>query len=80
MAKMETIHVDVKPHIAAVARPGDTVLIGFNRALSDNELDQLREDFEGFSETTGVHIVFVEQVSSMVVAKGPERDVNGASL
>jgi len=80
MAKMETIHVDVKPHIAAVARPGDTVLIGFNRALSDSELDQLREDFEGFSETTGVHIVFVEQVSSMVVAKGPERDVNGASL
>jgi len=56
--------------LAAVAQPGDTVLIGFDRSLSDEELDQLREDFEDFTETTGVHIGFVEHAASMVVAKG----------
>lgn len=64
--------VDIMPHIAAAARPGDTILIGFDRSLSDEELDQLREDFADFTETTGVHIAFVEHATSMVVA-GPER-------
>ena len=64
------INVDVTSKLAALARPGDTILIGFDRSLSDEELDQLREDFEHFTETTGVHIAFVEHVTSMVVAKG----------
>lgn len=80
MARMETLHIDIRPHIATVAQPGDTVMIGFNRVLSDEELDQLREDFEGYFEATGVHVAFVEQVSSMVVVKGSQQDVNGAPL
>lgn len=63
------INVDATPAIAALARAGDTILIGFDRTLSDAELDQLREDFEGFTETTGVHIGFVEHATSMVVAR-----------
>lgn len=64
------INVDATPAIAALAEPGDTILIGFDRSLSDEELDQLREDFTDFTEMTGVHIGFVEHVTSMVVAKG----------
>lgn len=58
--------------MAALARSGDTILIGFDRSLSDEELDQLREDFTKFTEMTGVHIGFVEHVTSMVVARGSE--------
>ncbi len=62
------------PRIAAVARPGDTIMIGFDRTLTDEELDDLREGFEGFTNTTGVHIAFVEHATSMVVARGSEDD------
>jgi hypothetical protein len=63
------INVDVLPVIAAAAKPGDTILIGFDRTLSDEELDSLTEGFKGFTETTGVHIAFVEHATSMVVAE-----------
>lgn len=67
------IKVDIMPYICAAARPGDTILIGFDRTLSDEELDDLREGFTGFTETTGVHIAFVEHATSMVVARGSEQ-------
>lgn len=55
--------------VTAVARPGDTIMIGFNRTLDDEELEDLREAFQGFTDATGVHIGFVEQVAAMVVAR-----------
>lgn len=64
------INVTIDPQWAAFAQPGDTIMIGFDRSLTDEELDQLREGFEHFTETTGVHIGFVEHATSMVVAKG----------
>ena len=73
------LKIDITPHIAAVARPGDTILIGFDRSLTDEELDQLREDFQDFTETTGVHIGFVERVTSMVVARAEEPPHKGDS-
>lgn len=69
------INVDVSPQIAALARPGDTILIGFDRTLTDEELDDLREGFQDFTETTGVHIAFVEHTTSMVVARTDEADL-----
>lgn len=58
------------PHtLAAVARPGDTILIGFARRMSDEELEGMRSDFEQFTEVTGIHIAFVEGATSMVVAR-----------
>lgn len=71
------IDVDVSPQIAALARPGDTILIGFDRTLTDEELDDLREGFQDFTETTGVHIAFVEHVTSMVVARPDGTDDAG---
>lgn len=79
MASTEAhLSIDITPEIAALARPGDTILIGFDRTLSDEELDDLREGFRGFTETTGVHIAFVEHATSMAVARGSEED--GAGL
>lgn len=80
MARTETLNIDIRPHIAAVAQPGDTILIGFDHALTDEEMDVLREQFEGWLDTTKVHLAFVDQVTSMVVVKGPAQDVNGAPL
>ena len=54
---------------AAVARPGDTIMMAFDRTLTDEELDELHQAFEDFTKTTGVHIAFVEHVTAMVVVK-----------
>ncbi len=71
MAKLEPLklEMDVVPLLAAVALPGDTVLVGFDRSLSDEELEDLREGFQGFTEATGVHFAFVEHATSMVVMR-----------
>lgn len=79
MAKTETIHVDVRPHIAAVARPGDTVLIGFAHALTDEDIEALDESFRPLVDQ-GIKVGYMDQVTSMVVFKGPEPDANGAPL
>jgi len=73
MAKMETVHVDVRPHIAAVARPGDTVLIGFAHSLTDEEIEALDESFRPIMDR-GIKIGFMDQVTSMVVVLGDEAD------
>lgn len=56
--------------IAAVARRGDTVLIGMNTVMTEEELAFLQEQFEDFTETTGIHVAVVENVSSMAVLRG----------
>jgi len=73
MAKAETIHVDVRPHIAAVARPGDTVLIGFAHNLTDEEIEALDESFRPLIDR-GLKIGFMDQVVSMVVFRSDEGD------
>lgn len=67
--------MEPKIDIAAVARPGDTILISFDRTLDDSELADLDEAFSGLSEQTGVHIGIVEGASSMAVVRpeGGER-------
>lgn len=74
MARMETIHVDVRPHIAAVARPGDTVLIGFSHSLTDEDIDALDESFKPLIEQ-GIKVGFMDQVTSMVVFR-PDEDAD----
>jgi hypothetical protein len=53
--------------LGAIARPGDTIMVGLNRTLTDLELAELQQDFSDFTETTGVHIALVEDVSALVV-------------
>lgn len=61
--------MNVPQNLSAVARPGDTIMIGFARRLTDEELEGMRSDFEQFTEVTGIHIAFVEGATSMVVAR-----------
>lgn len=67
----QTVHIDVRPHIAAVARPGDTVLIGFAHELDDAEIAAIDENFRPLAEQ-GIKIGFLDQVTSMVVVRGEE--------
>lgn len=62
--------IDGLSSLAAVARPGDTVLVGLSIRMSDEEFIELRESFVNFTETTGVHIAIIENVSSLVVVAG----------
>lgn len=67
MAKMtEPLHVDIHPQIAAVARPGDTVLIGFADQLTDEDIEALDESFRPLMDQ-GIKVGFMDQVTSMVV-------------
>lgn len=60
--------------IAAIARPGDTVLIGFEQELTEDDVEELDEAFEPL-RSTGVQIGFTDGVSSMVVIRpGDESD------
>ena len=59
---------DLSVPLSAVARPGDTVLIG----LRDRNMI---ENFKEFTETTGIHIALVEGATSMLIAR-PGDDYN----
>lgn len=65
--------------IAAVAKPGDTVLIGFDRLMTDEEFNAMRDRLRPLKDQLGIQIGVVEGASSMVVVR-PELDVNGAPL
>lgn len=54
--------------IAAIARPGDTVLIGFVDPLDDEDIEGLDQSFEPLRRL-GVQIGFTDGVTSMVVIR-----------
>jgi len=68
MANTETVHVDVRPHIAAVAKPGDTVLIGFEGSLCEDDIDAIDASFRPFIDA-GIQIGFLDKVTGMVVLR-----------
>lgn len=65
---------DTPVTLAAIARPGDTVIIGFSRALTDEEVEWMTESFNHLIEK-GIQVAFADHVSSMVVARPHEADV-----
>lgn len=71
MAETEKIKVEVEVAGAAVARPGDVVLIGFARPLTDQEIEWMKEDFRPITDL-GVMIGFADSVNSMVVISGED--------
>lgn len=56
---------------AAVARPGDTIVVAFSRAISDEEYTAFAENWKPLTEQ-GIKVAFVDQVASMIVAKGSD--------
>lgn len=59
---------DTPMTLAAIARPGDTVILAFQGYLSDEDIDALTESFRHLKEK-GVEIAFTDQVISMVVVR-----------
>lgn len=61
--------------LAAIARPGDTVLLTFNRPLDDAEIADLEASFAPLKDR-GVEVHFTDQVSGMVVIRPDEDDID----
>lgn len=59
-------------HVAAVVRPGDTVIVGFSEQLTEGEIEAARGHFEGLAEQ-GITVHFACPVSEIVVVRG-DRD------
>lgn len=70
-----TVHVDIRPIVAGIAKPGDTVLIGFDHTLDEAELEAVYEAFRDFTNTTGIHVAVVERATSMIVARPGDDDL-----
>jgi hypothetical protein len=60
--------IDQPVALAALARPGDTILIGFAHNLTDDDIEAMDENFKPLVEQ-GIKIGFLDQVTSMVVIR-----------
>lgn len=67
------LKVSVEVSSIAVARPGDTILIGFAHELDDETIAAFDEHFAPYVEA-GIKIGYLDQVTSMVVIKGDGAD------
>lgn len=65
--------------LAAVAKPGDTVLIAFDHLMGDDEFNTMRDRLRPLKEQLGIQIALIEGASSMIVVR-PELDVNSAPM
>lgn len=63
---------DLRTTVVAVARPGDTVIVGFSEQLTAEEIEAARGHFEGLAEQ-GIAVHFACPVSEIVVVRG-DRD------
>jgi hypothetical protein len=54
--------------LAVIARPGDTVLIGFEHQLTDEDIEAMDRSFRPIVEQ-GIKIGYLDQVTSMVVVR-----------
>lgn len=61
--------------LAAVARPGDTVVIGFSRPLEEEEVQWMEESFRPLIDR-GIQVAFADQVSSMVIIRPDDEDID----
>jgi hypothetical protein len=55
-------------YLAAVAKPGDTILIGFAHELYEEDIEALDRDFKPLTEQ-GIKVGFMDNVTSMVVVR-----------
>lgn len=54
---------------AAVAKPGDTILIGFDRLMDDDEFNAMKDCLRPLKEQLGIQIGLIEGASSMIVVR-----------
>lgn len=58
--------------LAAIARPGDTIVVGFGSRLSDDDVADILENWKPLTDK-GIWIAFADNVTSMTVIR-PEGD------
>ena len=54
--------------LAVIARPGDTILIGFERPLTDEDIEAMDENFRPIIDE-GIKVGYLDSVTSMVVVR-----------
>lgn len=62
--------------LAAFVRPGDTLIIGFARTLTDQEFMDMKENWKPLTDQ-GIKVAFAEGVTSMTVFRPEMEDDNG---
>lgn len=67
---MASSEIDFSKFLVAVARPGDTVIIGYPDILTPELIDEMEGFFAESLAGTGVTVHFTDGVTSMVVIKG----------
>lgn len=63
----------------AIAKPGDTILVGFDHRLSDEEFEEMTARLRAVGDDLGIRFGVIEGASSIVVVR-PELDANGAPM
>lgn len=72
--KVERIGQTLRDSLAAIARPGDTVILAFGRELDEDDIEHLTEAFGPLKER-GIEVAFTDQVEGVTVAS-PADDEN----
>jgi hypothetical protein len=71
-------HLHVHP-VVAVAKPGDTILVGFDHRLSEEEFEEMTARLRTIGDDLGIRFGVIEGASSMIVVRS-DLDVNGAPM
>lgn len=73
--KVERIGEALRDSVAAIARPGDIVMLAFGRELTDEDIDILTEGFRPLKER-GIEVAFTDQVESITVLRPDSDDID----
>lgn len=69
----EKIEIDIEAAVSVtVVRPGDTLLVGYDRLLSDDEYALLQERFQPLHDEHGVRTFVVENAQHLLVVRKKE--------
>lgn len=62
----ERLASEMREGVAAIARPGDTVILAFSTTLDEQDIEHLEAVFKPL-ERNGITVAFTDQVASAVV-------------
>lgn len=62
--------------VAAIARPGDTILVGYDHRLSDEEFQEMTSRLRTIGDDLGIRFGVIEGASSVIVVRS-EGDIDG---
>lgn len=66
---------EVNVVVAAIAKRGDTVIVGLSERLCDEDYIDLTDALKPMIDQVGVHVALIEGASSMVVVRPEPAEV-----